>query len=144
MKYHCPKCERDDLTRADFYVDLNRPNGLKGWCISCINTDNRNRYEPHPRATVEPKSPTIIAYHARVRMLKHRYGITIADYDRMFAEQDGKCAICLRERKLIIDHDHKTKKVRGLLCHACNTAIGKLGEDVQTIGRALVYVGEAA
>lgn len=57
---------------------------------------------------------------------KVRYGISQEDYDRMVSDQEGKCAICCEEAKLHVDHDHATKKVRGLLCVKCNTAIGKL------------------
>ena len=61
-------------------------------------------------------------------MLKYEYGITLDDYNKMFNEQEGKCAICQRHqneltRTLCVDHDHKTNKVRALLCVTCNTDI---------------------
>ena len=77
--------------------------------------------------------------------LKYRYGITAADYDRMYAEQCGKCAICGsgRERqpahwkdKLAVDHDHDTGKVRGLLCNDCNAGIGHLGTESVALAAA--------
>ena len=52
-----------------------------------------------------------------------KYGITIADYDRMLEEQGGVCKLCGRppaKRRLHVDHNHKTKRVRGLLCFRCN------------------------
>jgi hypothetical protein len=55
--------------------------------------------------------------------LKRRYGLTIADYERMIVEQGGKCALCKRPpktQKLNVDHNHKTGKVRKLLCSLCN------------------------
>lgn len=58
----------------------------------------------------------------RVKMLA-RYGITIAQYDKMFALQDGKCVGCGRPpktKRLAVEHDHKTGRVRGLACHHCN------------------------
>ena len=56
--------------------------------------------------------------------LKHRYGITVEDWDAMYDKQDGKCGLCLQpDKKLVVDHDHDTMKVRGLLCHRCNTAL---------------------
>ncbi len=65
--------------------------------------------------------------------LRRKYGITIADYDRMFAAQNGVCAICLEarpeERTLHVDHDHETGAIRGLLCFRCNNAIGSLREN---------------
>ena len=61
-------------------------------------------------------------------ILKHVYGITLDDYNKMFNEQGGKCAICQRHqnkltRTLCVDHDHKTNKVRALLCVTCNTDV---------------------
>jgi hypothetical protein len=54
-------------------------------------------------------------------------GATDADYVRILEAQDGHCALCPSEpktRRLHFDHDHRTGKVRGLLCHRCNRALG--------------------
>ena len=61
-------------------------------------------------------------------ILKYEYGITLDQYNEMFKEQEGKCAICQRHqnkltRTLCVDHDHKTNKVRALLCLTCNTDV---------------------
>ena len=61
-------------------------------------------------------------------ILKNVYGITLDDYNKIFNEQEGKCAICQRHqneltRTLGVDHDHKTNKVRALLCVTCNTDV---------------------
>lgn len=96
-----------------------------------------------PRRTDEQKEATQRAW----RFLRH-YGITVAEYDVMLAAQDGRCALCRqapkrhRARKngvpwaaLCIDHDHGDGRVRGLLCHGCNIAMGrvdKVGVDAIT------------
>lgn len=83
--------------------------------------------------------------------LRSKYGVTVEDYARMLAEQGGVCAICQRPervrargsdrpRLLSVDHDHATGEVRGLLCHACNTAIGHLAEDPALFARAVEYL----
>lgn len=64
--------------------------------------------------------------NARRNALKRVYGITEADYDRMYQEQGGKCAICKEKDVEVIDHDHGTGKVRGLLCQRCNQFVGWL------------------
>ena len=61
-------------------------------------------------------------------ILKYEYGITLDQYNEMFRAQEGKCAICQRHqneltRTLCVDHDHKTNKVRALLCLTCNTDV---------------------
>ena len=85
------------------------------------------------------------------RTLTHTYGITLAEYETFFSRQNGLCAICAEPekaidhltkdiRRLAVDHCHRTKKIRGLLCLACNTAIGKLRDNPELIERAAVYV----
>jgi recombination endonuclease VII len=59
--------------------------------------------------------------------LKYRYGLSKEDYERMLDEQGGVCAICGSapdKQRLSVDHNHGTGKVRGLLCHKCNLALG--------------------
>lgn len=63
------------------------------------------------------------AYLKRKSALKRRYGVTPEQYAKMFELQGGTCAICRRpprRRRLSVDHDHTTKRVRGLLCFTCN------------------------
>lgn len=61
-------------------------------------------------------------------LLKKRYGITPEERGTMEASQSGLCGICKKQARLVVDHDHVTGKVRGLLCFSCNTAIGLLGD----------------
>lgn len=88
---------------------------------------------------------TKLAY--RRCMLKRRYGITLEEYEKMFAEQDGKCAICKgvcpTGRNLAVDHDHDTGKVRGLLCSRCNQGIGQL-RNIAILQSAITYLKESA
>lgn len=68
--------------------------------------------------------------YQRIWELRTKYGLTVADYERMFAEQGGRCAICGTEspgahkKHFAVDHCHKTGRVRGLLCSPCNTNLG--------------------
>lgn len=85
----------------------------------------------------------------RERTMLRRYGITVADYEAMFASQSGLCAICRRPGKpakngkrpapLVIDHDHATGKVRGLLCHACNILLPQI-ENKDFFDAAMAYL----
>lgn len=85
--------------------------------------------------------------------LKYKYGITLQEMRKMAEAQDHKCAICGQPetenrngitRHLAVDHDHKTGKVRGLLCSACNTALGKFDDDPVIIARAIAYLAKHA
>jgi Recombination endonuclease VII len=71
-----------------------------------------------------------------------KYGLTLEDYERMFIEQDGVCAICKRppqKKPLSVEHDHATGKVRGLVCWPCNFRIGAVESVLYS--RILEYLG---
>tara|TARA_B110000503_G_C7123040_1_gene403338 strand:- start:288 stop:947 length:660 start_codon:yes stop_codon:yes gene_type:complete len=81
----------------------------------------------------------------RARNLKSRYGISLHEYNLMLTEQKGKCACCGIHQnelpyKLYVDHDHDTGLIRGLLCSNCNTSIGKLGDNIEGLMKALNYL----
>lgn len=77
-----------------------------------------------------------------------KYGITLEDYESIFKTQGGTCAICKTcpkggrgiLRKLVVDHCHRSKKVRSLLCADCNTAIGLMKEDLEILKSAMAYL----
>jgi hypothetical protein len=79
--------------------------------------------------------------------LKTIYGISLDDYARLLARQGGVCAICQRppaKERLCIDHCHATGKVRGLLCRACNFALGLLRDDANAVMAAAAYLRKAS
>jgi hypothetical protein len=87
-------------------------------------------------------------YHAHkddgaVQRAQRRYGISAAEYDALLAKQGGACAICRKRARgrLCVDHCHLTGTIRGLLCHACNRALGALKDDQASLVAALAYLG---
>lgn len=80
--------------------------------------------------------------------LRWKYKMEVEQYDEMFTRQGGCCAICgykpdkfaEKENKLYVDHNHKTDRVRGLLCMNCNSALGHLNEDLTIIKKAIEYI----
>jgi hypothetical protein len=83
----------------------------------------------------------------RVRHLKKKYRMTLDDYRQRFDAQGGVCATCSlpekrkgRERYLCVDHDHKTGKIRGLLCHDCNTALGNVHDNCDILRALIAYL----
>ncbi len=78
--------------------------------------------------------------------LKTEYGLSLEDYNNKVKEQDHKCAICKCDETdafkglLFVDHCHTTGNVRGLLCHHCNTALGKFKDSKEILTSALDYV----
>lgn len=80
------------------------------------------------------------AEHVRRAQRKSRYGLTHDQYLALCKSYRGCCGICHKRRKLVIDHDHKTGQVRGLLCDPCNTGLGKLGDTLTSAKRLLRYL----
>ena len=72
--------------------------------------------------------------------LRRRYGIPAEHFDQMFAEQGGLCAICREAPAEHIDHDHKTGRVRGLLCFNRNGALGQFRDRLDLMLRAFAYL----
>jgi recombination endonuclease VII len=75
--------------------------------------------------------------------LKKKYGLTPEAYQDLLQAQGGVCLICHqppRKRRLAVDHDHKTKQVRGLLCSRCNYALGRFYERSDWLQRAADYL----
>ena len=79
-----------------------------------------------------------------------KYNITPEDYSILFTKQEGKCAICRSDKSfrknitynLFVDHCHETGKVRGLLCHSCNTGLGHFRDNITNLKQAIEYLNE--
>jgi hypothetical protein len=98
--------------------------------------------EEHARRNAEwyRNNPDRIKDH----VLKQKFGITKADYDAMFAAQNGGCAVCSKPcksgRRLAVDHCHETSKVRGLLCMNCNNALGRVNDNIEILRNMIKYL----
>jgi len=79
------------------------------------------------------------------KFYQEKYGITIEEYNSLFEQQNGCCAICeihqtqLR-RKLCVDHNHINGKIRGLLCDTCNRVLGYLDDNKDILYKAFKYL----
>jgi len=87
----------------------------------------------------------------RRRYMRTHYNITLEQYDQIFEEQQGYCAICGKSettkmnnviKRLAVDHNHKTGQIRGLLCQRCNQIIGLAQESIQILDSAKNYLLE--
>jgi hypothetical protein len=93
--------------------------------------DTHNGFCHHEFVTNARNKPEV----QRAWNLMTNYGMTIADFDRLLEEQGGHCACCpatvsdASGRVLHVDHDHASGRVRGLLCSACNRALGNVRDD---------------
>lgn len=126
----CPTCGEKDI--ANFYVDkLGRRTNKH--CRECCKKQCNARW--YSRSELD-----------RQASRAYKYGITAEDFKRMYKEQNGKCKICCEEpatkRGLHVDHCHETGKVRGLLCHGCNVALGSFKDNINLLEKAIEYLKE--
>lgn len=127
---HCKRGHR--FTKETTY----QQHGGRG-CKTCKNERQRKK-----RALDPERFRAYYRKHWRKHALKHLYGLSWEEFEALLEKQKGVCAICgtTREGTLGVDHDHKTGKVRGLLCKLCNRGIGIFEKDPGTLQRAIDYL----
>lgn len=159
MNAECSMCgKRKD--ESEFYK---RSNGTpRSYCKECYAIHNRQQYKKHRdarraydagRESGWARNPEnrekymVTDDQAYDKYLQRTYNMTLADYNVLLEDQDGTCAVCeganadsVKNKRLTVDHDHRTGKVRGLLCFTCNTSIGKLGDTYEALQRAADYL----
>ena len=133
----CSKC-KELLSLDNFWKRKESPDGLHKQCKKCRSncTNSWKRKEKDVMAKARRKSH-----------LKIKYNLSVEDYNKMFLQQDGCCAICnkhqsLLNKKLFVDHCHKTEKVRKLLCYSCNTLLGMAKDNIDILNTAIQYLHE--
>ena len=137
----CSKCKRELPATTDFfYVESRGKHGLYSICKDCKSIYNKQR----------DKDPLVKERRRNTHRkcsLERNYGITDEEYNKMFEEQHGLCAVCGKPetrfehksgkvQRLSVDHNHVTSKIRGLLCDRCNKVIGML--EIDTVGGKLL------
>jgi hypothetical protein len=118
---------------GDFSRNRKSRGGYKGECKKCLN---KRRQQRRANNTNEVR-----------KKLAKRYNLSHEEYMQLHQLQGGKCRICGKPevnlgRLLSVDHNHKTGKVRGLLCFKCNTAIGLLLDSKSLLEKALRYLSD--
>lgn len=124
----CQKCKVVQSV-DNFNKRSKSKDGLQAWCKSCMKLAQRKTMSS---ASARARSRT----RARLR----KYGISAEELAQLETARKGRCDICGKSRKLVIDHDHKTGKVRGMLCSPCNTALGLFRDKPKIMRRAAKYV----
>lgn len=125
------RCSRCGQTKPieEFTLNRKRKGGRASWCKPCVST--------YLKSGVKRKS-----------RLKTTYGISVERYNAMLAAQRGVCAVCghpptvdqIGRKHLHVDHCHLSGEIRGLLCSACNTALGLLRDDPAVIVKLHNYL----
>lgn len=117
---NCPKCKNDFVQGRKDQIYCSRR------CQSIARVNRKNKLRPRQRNHIN-------------------YDITLEYYNSLLIAQNFCCAICnipetLLKKKLSIDHCHKSGKVRGLLCHSCNVALGHFRDNKDFLVNAIEYL----
>ena len=132
-KLLCPSCSTW-VKLEDYPQEPSRLHGVSGTCKECAYACQKRT-----RDMVKDK----------YFQVEYKYGITKEYYDQLVENQNNKCAICNCEERrmyknriknLSVDHDHDTGRVRGLLCHSCNSALGFLEDNIDYLLNAVEYL----
>ena len=134
---HCQRCG-ETKPRSAFY-DLSHTTAPRRPCKACILQDKRARYAAQDGDRLS---------HAQV--LREKYGLTAADYERMLTAQGGLCAICGKPetvrgrngapRRLAVDHHHRSGVIRKLLCQRCNLVTWAVEENPDLLDKVREYL----
>ena len=132
----CTTCN-ETKSKSDFKKRKDRPKGHSSSCTSCRQSKQRADWTPGQQSEYK---------------LKAMYGITLADYEVLYNDQEGRCAICNKVetalsntgyvKNLAVDHCHETGKVRGLLCNRCNVGLGMFEDNVNNLKIAIHYLNK--
>jgi hypothetical protein len=83
-------------------------------------------------------------YKHKPKLIFKKYGLTEENHLELIKNQNGCCAICKQipcKKGLVIDHDHSTGEIRGLLCNKCNMGLGAFNDDISSFNNAIKYLG---
>lgn len=141
---HCGGCDKEQLP-SEFHKNRAHKDGLASQCKTCCDGRVRSERFRERKREYRVENLSRIKLYDKSYRLKVVYGIDLKTYAKMLKDQGEKCLICEVPRSecvkdFHVDHDHKSGKVRGLLCFKCNAGIGNLCDDVKIIERAIRYL----
>jgi hypothetical protein len=145
----CAKCgEVKDA--GGFYKESRVADGLTARCKACMKSDATTSYQARQSEISERNKATYCPIRERDKKLRSTYGISLEVYEHTLAQQGYVCSICGRSDpqhnsgNFVVDHNHSTGNVRGLLCSPCNLMLGQARDDQAILANAINYLKKYA
>lgn len=158
--YLCKSC---NINKESIYMVI-KDGKYRNKCKECRNKEARNKMatdkdfrnkekergkekyqknkEKHKAICTKYREENLALY--KNLYLKNKYNITLDDKNKIRDTQNNKCNICKLEfnddKSAYVDHCHKTNKVRGLLCHTCNSGLGMFKDNIEYLKNAILYL----
>lgn len=159
-KKACTRCHEVKSLR-EYHNSMATKDGLYAMCKPCVRAKNnawrrankgkvaecKRRYymnnweaiRQHRKAYMATRQVEAAEYRRRWNLAK-RYGITMEQYADLWDRQGRACGLCGKQgTRTVVDHDHATNVVRGILCPGCNVGLGLLGDNLDGVLRAVRY-----
>lgn len=131
----CSRCHKSKPV-DEFHNNKSSKDGKQSCCKVCNLSRVKDWQEKNADRFKASWSTPEVTFRQRAR----RYGLSVEELENLIAEFKGVCPLCGRVEDLVIDHCHVTNRVRGLLCGACNKALGVLGDSEEGLMKALDYL----
>lgn len=133
MEKICSRC-KEEKDISCFYNNKSGKNGVGHYCKECDKKWKAHKYinnTEHRQKQLD-------------RRYLNQYNLSIPDVTDMYNSQDGKCSICgkplLLFKNTVVDHCHKTRVVRGILCKSCNPMLGLCHDNIDILLSAIAYL----
>lgn len=133
----CGKRKRRDA----FYLDRKRPGAFHTYCIPCCRLRAKDNYARSDKAKRSQKHREWVAQnreHIRAYKTAQAIGCTVEEVKELLAR--GCCQVCGATDRLRVDHCHRERRLRGLLCDNCNKALGFFADSTDRLAAAIVYL----
>lgn len=143
----CPTCKEREKKKNQSYCEVcMKAVALKSYYKNKDKPSNVERRKQY-NATIDRrrnekrrKNDPLYKYSQKNWYLNRNYGITINQFEDMYKNQNGKCAVCGIKEATHVDHNHDTGAVRQLLCNTCNSSIGMAQESFELLDRLSAYL----
>lgn len=143
----CKDCKKL-LPISDFSYRDAKHRYRRSWCKECSAIRRQKQRIKRKKINPEKEKLKYRKFH-----LKTNFNLTLDDYDKLFQQQNGICAVCKNpeiaknqfgNKRLAVDHNHLTGKIRGLLCSKCNGGLGNFDDNIDLLLNAIEYLRKTA
>lgn len=141
------KCNRCKIERSieEFHIHKKCIGGRTTICKYCVSKSCKEWQDKNKDKMKEYRKKNSKTHSEKYRenFIKNKYGISSLEYESLLVQQNYQCKICksqIKNKRLHIDHCHNTGKIRGLLCSNCNTSLGLIKDNIQTLKDMILYL----